>query len=154
MALPSHFPEDVSSARTGLTDPVHWLPSPCPIYIHQRGGKINACPAYTEHSLQSSLKITLKLIPLTGACVHAKSLQSCPFVTPWTTARQAPLSMGFPRQEYRSGLPFPTPGLLPNRETEHSSPAWQANSGPLSHLGSPHTHWDDISKKQENSKCW
>ena len=30
--------------------------------------------------------------------------------TPWTVARQAPLSMGFPRQEYWSGLPFPTPG--------------------------------------------
>ena len=31
------------------------------------------------------------------------------FVTPWTVARQAPLSMGFPRQEYWSGLPFPSP---------------------------------------------
>ena len=33
-------------------------------------------------------------------------------VTPWTAAHQAPLSMGFPRQEYWSGLPFPTPGGL------------------------------------------
>ena len=32
-------------------------------------------------------------------------------MTPWTVAHQAPLSMGFPRQEYWSGLPFPTPGL-------------------------------------------
>ena len=32
------------------------------------------------------------------------------FATPWTVAHQAPLSMGFPRQEYWSGLPFPTPG--------------------------------------------
>ena len=31
------------------------------------------------------------------------------FVTPWTVAHQAPLSMGFPRQEYQSGLPFPYP---------------------------------------------
>ena len=37
-----------------------------------------------------------------------------PFVTPWTVARQAPLPMGFSRQEYWSGLPFPSPGDLPN----------------------------------------
>ena len=36
------------------------------------------------------------------------------FVTPWTVAHQAPLSLGFPRQEYRSGLPFPSPGNLPD----------------------------------------
>ena len=36
------------------------------------------------------------------------------FVTPWTVAHQAPLSMGFPRQEYWSGSPFPTPGNLPD----------------------------------------
>ena len=36
------------------------------------------------------------------------------FVTPWTAARQAPLSMGFPRQEYWSGLPFPSPGEPPH----------------------------------------
>ena len=36
------------------------------------------------------------------------------FATPWTVAHQAPLSMGFPRQEYWSGLPFPPPGNLPN----------------------------------------
>ena len=33
---------------------------------------------------------------------------------PWTVARQAPLYMGFPRQEYWSGLPFPSPGNIPN----------------------------------------
>ena len=41
--------------------------------------------------------------------------KSCPtLVTPWAVARQAPLSMGFSRQEYWSGLPFPTPGDLPD----------------------------------------
>ena len=46
-------------------------------------------------------------------CVCAQLL-SCVqlFVTPWTVAHQAPLFMGFPRQEYRSGFPFPTPGNL------------------------------------------
>ena len=43
-------------------------------------------------------------------CVHAKSLQLClTLVTPWTAACQAPLSRGFSRQEYWSGLPFPFP---------------------------------------------
>ena len=45
------------------------------------------------------------------------------FATPWTTGHQAPLSMGFPREEYWSGLPFPSPGDLPNPEIKPSSPA-------------------------------
>ena len=44
--------------------------------------------------------------------MHAKSLQSCLFVTLWTVACQAPLSMGFSRHEYWSGLPLPSPILL------------------------------------------
>ena len=40
--------------------------------------------------------------------------------TPWTIAYQAPLSMGFPRQEYWSGLPFPSPGDLPNPMNLHT----------------------------------
>ena len=43
------------------------------------------------------------------------------FATPWT--HQAPLSVGFPRHEYQSGLPFPLPGDLPNPEIEPTSPA-------------------------------
>ena len=45
------------------------------------------------------------------------------FAIPWTVAHQIPLSMGFPRQEYWSGLPFPSPGDLPNPGTELASPA-------------------------------
>ena len=45
-----------------------------------------------------------------------------PFVTPWTVACQAPLSMGFSRQEFWSGLPFPTPGDLPDPGIEPTSP--------------------------------
>ena len=43
--------------------------------------------------------------------------------TPWTIACQAPLSMGFSRQEYWSGLPFPSPGDLPDPGIEPGSPA-------------------------------
>ena len=45
------------------------------------------------------------------------------FATPWTVAHQAPLFMGFPRQEYWSGLPFPSAGDLPNPGIEPESPA-------------------------------
>ena len=51
-------------------------------------------------------------------------------VTPWTVARQASLSMGSPRQEYWSGLPFPAPGALPDLGIEPRSPALQAVSLP------------------------
>ena len=44
------------------------------------------------------------------------------FVTSWTVARQAPLSMGLPRQEYWSRWPFPSPGDLPDRGIEPVSP--------------------------------
>ena len=49
------------------------------------------------------------------------------FVTPWTVAHQAPLSMGFSRQGYWSGLPFPSPGDLPNPGIKPGSPALQAD---------------------------
>ena len=55
----------------------------------------------------------------------------CPtLVTPWTVARQAPLSMGFSKQEYWSGLPFPSPGDLPDPGIEPRSPALQTDALP------------------------
>ena len=73
--------------------------------------------------------------------------KSCPtLVTPSEgcglhscVARQAPLSMGFPRQEYGSGLPCPFPGDLPDPGTEPESPALQVDSLLLHHLRRPHT---------------
>ena len=68
-----------------------------------------------------------------SCCLVAKSC-----LTLWDPmnyiAYQAPLSMGFPRQEYWSGLSFPSPGDLPNPEIKPGSPAWQVI---LSHQGSP-----------------
>ena len=52
------------------------------------------------------------------------------FVTPWTVACQVPLSMGFHRQEYWNGVPFPSPGNHPNPGIKHSSPEFQADSLP------------------------
>ena len=62
-------------------------------------------------------------------------------VTPWPVAHQAALSMGFPRQEYWSGLPCSPPGDLPDpgiKPVNPATPALQADSLPLSHWGSPH----------------
>ena len=56
--------------------------------------------------------------------------QSCPtFATPWTVTHQAALSMGFPRQEYWNGLPFPSPGYLPDPGIEPISLTSPAMAG-------------------------
>ena len=60
------------------------------------------------------------------------------FVTPWTVAYQASPSMGFSRQECWSGLPFPSPGDLPNPGIEPGSSAWQADTLPSEPPGKPH----------------
>ena len=62
------------------------------------------------------------------------------FVTSLTVARQAPLSMGFSRQEYWSGLPCPPPGDLPDPGIQPAPPSllhWQAGSLPLAPPGEP-----------------
>ena len=69
------------------------------------------------------------------------SLQLCLFVTLWTVAHQAPLSMGFSRKEYWSRLPCPSSGDLPNPGIEPkslASPALQADSIPTEPPGKPH----------------
>ena len=61
--------------------------------------------------------------------VPAKSLMLCLFATPWTIAHQAPLSMGFSRQEHWSELPFPSPGDHPSPGTEPVSFTSACNAG-------------------------
>ena len=51
-------------------------------------------------------------------------------MTPWTVAYQAPLSMGFSRQEYWTGVPLPSPVDLPDPGIEHGSPTFQADALP------------------------
>ena len=75
---------------------------------------------------------------VTGVCIRECGMLSrsrADSATPWTIARQAPLSMGSPRQESWSELPLPSPGDLPDPGVEPTSPAWQAGSIPLSHQG-------------------
>ena len=67
---------------------------------------------------------------MTGGGLGGLVAKSClTLATPWTTC-QAPLSMGFSRQEYWSGLPFRPPGDLPDPGIELGSPALQADSLP------------------------
>ena len=83
------------------------------------------------HYLHHSLKVKLL------SCVQL-------FATPWTVAYQAPPSMGFFRQEYWSGLPFPSPGDLPDPGIEPRSPAVQADALTSEPPGNPYSYHQDI----------
>ena len=63
------------------------------------------------------------------------------FASPWTVAHQAPPSMGFSSQEYWSGLPFPSPGNLPDPGIKPRSPALQMDSLPADPQGKPILSW-------------
>ena len=80
------------------------------------------------------------LVYHTHAYVLSHLSRVCFFATPWTVARQAPLSLGFSRQEHWSGLPCPSPGGLPDPGIEPRSPALQADSLPSEPLGKPQAH--------------
>ena len=70
--------------------------------------------------------------------VKVKSLSPVQlFETPWTVTYQAQRSMGFSRQEYWSGLPFPSPGDLPNPGIKPGSPALQTDALPSEPIGKP-----------------
>ena len=73
------------------------------------------------------------------------------FATPWTVACQASPSMGFSRQEYWSGLPFPSPGDLPDPGMEHRSPALAGGFFTSEPPGKPYFNIPGI--KKEKRKC-
>ena len=82
--------------------------------------------------------------------------QSCLNVTPWTVAHQAPLSMGFSRQEYWSGLPFPPPGDLPDPGIEPTSSASLALAGGFfttEPLGKPQK-LDELKSPSKSGGLW
>ena len=60
------------------------------------------------------------------------------FLSSWSVDHQAPLFIGFSRQEYWSGLPFPSSGDLPEPGIKPTSPGWHVDSLPLRHLGNCH----------------
>ena len=71
------------------------------------------------------------------------------FATPWTIAYQPSPSMGFSRQEYWSGLPFPSPGDLPDPGIEPGSPALEADALTSEPPGKPMTNLDCILKSRD-----
>ena len=73
------------------------------------------------------------------------------FVTLWTVAHQAPPSTGFSRQEYKSGLPFPSPGDLPDPGIEARSPTLQADALTSAPPGKPLTHLHIKSESESRS---
>ena len=79
------------------------------------------------------------------------------YMTPWTVARQTPLSMGFPRQEHWSGLPFPSLGIF---QTQESNPCLlcllhrQVSSLPLAPLWKPRTIWRFLKKLKITLAHW
>ena len=84
------------------------------------------CQKHLHQRNQETLKLShlssgLLVVKLMYMLSHLSRVQL--FAIPWTVACQAPLSMGFPRQEYWNGLPFPSPGALPDPEMEPASPA-------------------------------
>ena len=86
---------------------------------------------YTYVYIYLCIYIYTHTIHICILCIDsAVKLLSCVqiFATPWTVAYQASPSMGFSQQEYWSGLPFPSPGDLPNPRVEPRSPALQADA--------------------------
>ena len=75
------------------------------------------------------------------------------FVTPWTTACQAPPSMGFARQEHWSGLPFPSPGDLPDRGMDPGSPALQEDPLPSEPPGNPTYQFSSVQFSSVAQSC-
>ena len=79
------------------------------------------------------------------------------FATLWTVAHQAPLAMGISRQGYWSGLPFPSPGELPDPGIESRSATLQADSLPTEPPGKPYMHMrhiDMLSAKKGITGNW
>ena len=96
--------------------------------------------------------------PLWGDCISKSSICRCfllhvsnSSVTPWTATRQAPLSMGFPRQRILEGVAISSRESLPDPGTEPTSPAWQADSLPVSRLGSPFKSITQLQNPEERS---
>ena len=104
-------PVDCSPSGSSVHGPRDWT---CISYLlHWQAGSLPLVPPGESHEVKWSVSHF--------SCVRL-------FVTPWPVAHQAPLSLGFPRQEYWSGLPVPSPGDLPDSGIKPRSPALLADS--------------------------
>ena len=89
---------------------------------------------FSEEDINMAIK-HIKRCSTSHSCVWLSA-------TPWTVAHQAPLSMGFSRQEYWSGLPFPSPGIFPTQRSNPGLPHCKETLYQLSHQGRPLITWE------------
>ena len=99
------------------------LPFPSPGDLPDPGIKLRSSPTFQADTLTSEPPGSHKVKVKSLSCVRL-------FATPWMVAYKAPQSMRFSRQEYWSGLPFPSQGDLPNPGIEPGSPALQTDALP------------------------
>ena len=96
----------------------------CNVYIYVCVCVSLCCvPESYTHNVMSTMKVKVTVKVKVKSLSHVRL-----FATTWTVAHQAPPSMGFSRQEHWSGLPFPSPGDLPNPGIEPRSPELQADA--------------------------
>ena len=150
--MPRHVPLGGSVSSASSTNPAMNFPIN---YLQRAGVLVQKVVTTTGWELLSSLPGMLSLLKflcsvslpteLWGKPKKVKSLSRFQlFATPWTVACQAPSSMGFYRQEYWSGLPFPSPVDHPNPGMEPRSPTLQADSLPSEPPGKPCVHSGNI----------
>ena len=108
------------------------LPSACP-----RMSRLTPVSLLSREVILFKSKCTLlPLLLLTWALQFRFEITARSFAAAWTVAHQAPLSVRFPRREEWSGLPFRSPGDLPDPRIKPASSAWQVDALLLSHQGS------------------
>ena len=122
--LPPTYPPTHTHKHRGMSVPEHTC-------TQVPSWQFDQVDSYPDISNFKSFLVLVILLPYLRKLSRVRL-----FATLWTVARQAPLSMGFPRQEYWSGFPFLSPGDLPDPRIEPRSPAWKEDSLPLSHQGS------------------
>ena len=114
------------------------LPLPCPPLPVFASVQPISNVSFRSMGPRNGLGVKMKTVTYTASLCCCLVPRACPSLCAlWTVAHQAPLSMGFPRQEYWSGLPFPSPGDLAGSGIKPRLLLWQADSLLLSHLRTP-----------------
>ena len=118
---------------------------------------LQTLPLYKSYWIRDPPYFLTYLITSRGTLSHVLGCIQL-FVTLWTVAHQALLSMGFSRQEYWSRWPCPSPGDLPDPEIKLGCPALHSDSLPLRHLGRPYfqikSHSEVLQVKKSNRNLW
>ena len=142
------MPRNIAAENPGIL----WLPITHAGYNSARNANKNPLVRCREYSPNNSMHLIFICVPQNlmylPSIIHGKDfLYMCVcsvmslFATLWTVAHQAHLSVGFPRQKYRSGLPFPPPGALPDPGIEPVTPVSPALAGGFFNTEPPGKPW-------------